>query len=293
MKSEFGRRRRASRVWNDDLDARLKHLWTIHGGGIARIAKAMGRSNGSISGRSRVLGLQFHGGRARVLEPFHQAALQGISVFHGKVAKPFANVLQPGDSQRKLGGWVTKGDWRGLPIYSLTLEERATCPHDCKQWLSCYGNNMGLAKRFEHGEKLMTQLFRELHILQATKGAFVVRLHILGDFFSPGYVDFWETCLDFFPGLYVFGYTAWQRSTPIGDAIISLRQRQPKRFKVRTSGAVAGPRTVVIECPPDAEMYPDPPIICPVQTGKTKNCGSCGLCWSHAAWHRPIAFLQH
>ena len=44
---------------------------------------------------------------------------------------------------------ITKGKWKDLPIYTLTLEERATCSTDCEHWDNCYGNNVGMAHRFK------------------------------------------------------------------------------------------------------------------------------------------------
>ncbi len=40
----------------------------------------------------------------------------------------------------KLGKKVTKGIYKGYPIFTLTLEERKTCPRSCKHWNNCYGD---------------------------------------------------------------------------------------------------------------------------------------------------------
>ncbi len=50
--------------------------------------------------------------------------------------------LKSGGNNRKIGGVILKGHWKGFPIYGLTLEERATCPTSCHHWRSCYGNRM-------------------------------------------------------------------------------------------------------------------------------------------------------
>ena len=42
---------------------------------------------------------------------------------------------------------VKKGKFAGYVIFTLTLEERATCPRDCFHWDNCYGNNMAFAHR--------------------------------------------------------------------------------------------------------------------------------------------------
>lgn len=279
-------------AWSDADVAELERLWAIHGGSFRKIAAAMGRTRGSIDGKSRVLGLQFHGGRSRTLEPNDPALLGMRSSFTSRVLDPGAHVLKSGDNQRKLGRTVSKGAWAGMPMFSLTLEERATCPEDCALLAACYGNQMGHAKRYRHGPDLERQIERELADLQrAHPGGFVVRLHILGDFYSLDYVEFWRKALARHPALRVFGYTARQTDTAIGAAIGHLRAEHWDRFAVRTSGATSDsgvPRTLVFDGDP-----PPGVIVCPAQTGKTKNCASCALCWSPAARMRPIAFRAH
>jgi len=46
------------------------------------------------------------------------------------------NLLVSGDNSRKIGGTIEKGPARGFPIFTLTLEERKTCPV-CAHWRSC------------------------------------------------------------------------------------------------------------------------------------------------------------
>jgi len=250
----------------------------------------MGRSRGSIAGQSMRMGLQFHGGRAVELKPSHRAIVEGRTLFPHQVRNPTLGVLKPGGNQRKLGGKVFKGAWRGMPIVSLTLEERATCPSSCLQWRNCYTNNMGRSVRYRHGYKLENAIIADLAKLQENhQNGFVVRLHLGGDFYSVAYVDFWADRLDEFPALRVFGYTARQIDDPIGERIAALRDYAWDRFAVRTSGAESGPRTIVVA---DATMRGDS-IVCPAQLSKTTNCGSCGLCWAPAAMRRTIAFVEH
>lgn len=284
--------------WTEADLSELGRLWGLFGGNVGYIAERMGRTPGSISGKSRVRRLHFHGHPGRPLEPDAPAAVQGRTVFPQSLRAPVAGVLKTGDNQRKLGDRVTKGAWRGMPIYSLTIEERATCPRSCQQWRSCYGNAMGRALRYRHGIDLENQLARELTALgRAHPAGFVVRLHILGDFYDEGYVRFWRRALKAVPALRVFGYTARQASDPIGKMVAQLRDEQWDRFAVRTSGAESGPRAVVVGAKhhaiTDEQLWLDGAIVCPAQTGGTECCATCGLCWSPAARHRPIAFLQH
>lgn len=59
-------------------------------------------------------------------------------------------MLKRGKQNKKLGDKITIKMWKGMTMYSLTLEERATCPTDCEQWDNCYGDNMPFAHRFDH-----------------------------------------------------------------------------------------------------------------------------------------------
>lgn len=198
------------------------------------------------------------------------------------------DVLKSGMDQRKIGPVVTKGRWKGFRIFTLTLEERATCPPTCAQLASCYGNNMQWSSRYRHGDELQARLFLQLVRLQDRfPRGFVVRLHILGDFYSVTYVDFWALALDEFPALHVFGYTAHPANGMIGAKIAALRDKHWDRFAVRTSGAKEGPRTNVYA---SQARIPRGTIYCPVQRMKSRNCGTCALCW---ATDKPIAFLQH
>ena len=56
---------------------------------------------------------------------------------------------------------VTKGRWRGYPVFTLTLEERATCPSYCEQWDECYGNNMPFGARLEPHTSFVLQNYGE------------------------------------------------------------------------------------------------------------------------------------
>jgi hypothetical protein len=273
-------------LWTAPEVETLRALWTVHGGGFKKIAKIMGRSRGSIDGKSRVLGLQFHGGRAVVLENDHPAIIEGRSLFPKRVVAPDGNVLKTGDNQRKLGRMIAKGKWKGFSVFSLSLEERATCPRTCLQWNSCYTNNMAHAKRYRHGIELEEQIWRELWALQHKHPAgFVIRLHVAGDFPSVAYVDLWAAALDHFPAMRVFGYCAWKYQTPIGKAVIQLRNKHWDRFAIRTSGGVKGPRTVVFQQKPPPGVIP-----CPAQSGKTASCSTCALCW---ATTKAIGFRAH
>ena len=149
---------------------------------------------------------------------------------------------------------------------------------------------MHRAERLKAGATLERHLELELAEMQTRyPNGFVVRLHILGDFYSTAYVDFWKSMLNRHAALHVFGYTArWSEDDPIARAVMALSQEQWSRFAVRFSNAPFPERsTVSVEHP-----YQIPPdtILCPAQTGRTASCTTCGLCWQTT---RRIAFLQH
>lgn len=277
--------------WTSEQDAILRAAWAVYGT-TSGTAKATGLTRGTVIGRSRTLKLpKRHGGGKKVVQQGPHA-IKGTTVCSAKVRDPLnERVLKPGRNSTKLGERVTKGKWKGMPIYSLTLEERATCPRSCKMWLQCYGNNMQFAVRYRHGTALEYALSMELAALSKKypKG-FVVRLHVLGDFYSVDYVKRWEFWLTRYPALRVFGYTSWPKDDPRGMMVASLRDRHWDRFAVRTSGAPDGPRTAVFREGLLAPLKEKDAIVCPAQTGRTASCGTCTLCW---ATQRPIAFIEH
>ncbi len=229
-------------------------------------------------------------GRPMVLADTHPAVVEGRSLFtkSANAGRGTGRVLISGHNQRKLGRRVTKGRWAGFEIYTLTLEERKTCPRSCLEWASCYGNRMPWSIRHPADQTLIDKLSVELAELQAKhpKG-FICRLHILGDFFSADYVRKWGEWLDQFPALHVFGYTARQ-GDDIADALHALIKARWDRFAIRSSGGVLKkiPASVVIDRKEDATHE----IVCPVQTEQTNCCATCALCWSTP---KAIAFLRH
>lgn len=274
----------------------MRDAWAIYRT-TSGTAKALGVTRGTIIGRSRILKLPKTHHNPKRITKISVAAATGHTNYPGKVFNPpgigsgIDTVLKPGRNSAKLGERVTKGAWKGMPIFSLTLEERATCPRSCKQWLNCYGNNMQFAKRYRHGKELEGALSRDLYTLHRrySKG-FVIRLHVLGDFYSMTYIDRWEQWLVRYPGLRVFGYTAWPATDPRGARLAQLRDRYWDRFAIRTSGAKEGPRTTVFRDDMLAPLREPGAIVCPVQLGKTASCGTCALCWSTK---KSIAFIEH
>lgn len=212
-------------------------------------------------------------------------ALKGTTIFLKQVKEPSSvtRLLQPSSSNGKLSKGqkvISKGKWKGMPLYSLSLEERKTCPSTCQQWKTCYGNNMPFANRIDSSDsvQLFARLTEEVKTLSAkhTQG-FVIRLHVLGDFYSVPYVTFWRRMLKHYTTLRIFGYTHREKNSRIGLAISRLNEAGAW---IRWSDAGG-----IMSANVDGEG-----ITCPEQTGKTASCMTCGLCWSTP---KAINFLGH
>lgn len=202
-----------------------------------------------------------------------------------KTVTEVKRVLQSVAHNSKVGNGVpvvAKGKWRGMAAFTLTLEERATCPTSCQMWADCYGNNVRFATRVSSDDMpaLQAQIEQELKSLLRTYGKVLVRLHVLGDFASEEYAKFWADLVRRYPGLHIFGFTQWPRDSEIGRAVQAINDADPERVWIRFSNA-GGPMSANVE----GEGIP-----CPEQIGKTASCMTCGLCWSTT---KPVAFKRH
>lgn len=240
-------------------------------------------------------------------EKLSAAYREGRTVFTGMVMLPPTeptyskigvplHVLKWADANGKIGGWLERGSWfrqhGRMPIFSLTLEERATCPASCPLWRGCYGDNMPFGHRFSAGIDLMGALEIDLSYLSATFPAYATRLHVLGDFFSRHYVEFWSRMLREHEPLHVYGYTHRQPGTDIGDAVTVLVGEHGGRCSIlRSDPTTTGdPLPAAVVVPHDTLVPPAGFVICPNEQGKTKSCGTCGLCMNGRT---NIAFLDH
>lgn len=228
-----------------------------------------------------------------MLKDSHPAVKKRTTIYLKTVkdAEDVKRLIQPATTNAKLAGGkgiVTKGRFKGLPMYSLTLEERKTCPRSCQQWNSCYGNNMPFANRIDHtSTEFESRLKEEVNLLCTKKHpqGILLRLHVLGDFYSVTYVNFWIKLKKKYPNLQIFGYTHQASSSNIGRAIRKLNRLGAW---IRWSDRKGPMGATVIHA--DAKSVRKNGIICPEQTGKTAGCTTCGLCWSVK---KEIFFLEH
>lgn len=217
------------------------------------------------------------------------------TIFPTRVFDPGAeNVLVDGCNNAKIGGDVLKGRLKGARIMTLTLEERATCPRSCAIWHGCYGNSMQYSRRWRHGAALEAKIEAEIVAVCSQHERVLVRLHVLGDFYSMDYLALWTRLLDEHEGLHVFGFTAWGPKTEIGAEIARVREALGARFSIRHSGTAARWGSFTLDGPTSKHRLGDA-IVCPEQAEAMKgrqgrHCGNCCLCWQSDA---AIVFIEH
>ena len=230
---------------------------------------------------------------------------EGRPKFARSIKKPaeLSRLLVSGHSNAKIGRDVRIGKLKGYHIYTLSLPERLTCPTSCRHWSDCYGNNMPFAKRVDPSSKdFLPRLSREIdELMLRHKGKVLIRLHALGDFYSVDYVRFWHNQLRKHATLYLFGYTARQHHTAIGDAVFATTLAWGERCMIRVSDS--GDLNMSTVSISDAESVPPGAVVCPEQlrlphkrinpkTGQPYPmlCATCGICWSTS---RNVAFMEH
>src|SRR5437879_839778 len=116
------------------------------------------------------------------IKPGSPADLEARTRYPHTVQAPHTQLLKSGFHNKKIGAVVQKGAWLGFPIFTLTLEERATCSRTFYYWMDCYGNEMNWAHRFRHGNLLELMIEWQVQALLRQHKNIVVRLHVLGDF---------------------------------------------------------------------------------------------------------------
>lgn len=218
-----------------------------------------------------------------------QAAIDGRSIYANRVVPPVSGkVLKPGSDNVKLGAVVTKGVHTGATMYQLSLEERKTCPRSCEMWTTCYGNNMQFAHRIDHTHpEFYKALGDDIDAITRKHRRVLVRLHVLGDFFSEQYVQFWHGWLLERHNLACFGYTAHMFDTALGGLIDAVADDVGwERFAIRHSGLDSDTRSALVRTEePDMDAF-----WCPEQMGQATSCADCGACWNGT---RTVLFKPH
>lgn len=232
-------------------------------------------------------------------------ALPGCK-FPGNVSTDWmdgARILGFGRRNSKLGHRVQRGQFAGYVIRTLTLVEmdaRGGCPPTCPFWQAgtCYGRHMRWARRCDPSPDPIG--FADAVTTEAVDAAerdrhgVLVRLHVLGDFYSREYTCAWRNALLRSDRLAVYGYTHHAPGSAIGRAIDQGRKRWGARFAVRFSGAPD------VEGAALTEHEAGDAFTCPEQTGRLADCASCALCWdAFGGWEhgrrraKAVRFLTH
>ncbi len=232
----------------------------------------------------------------------NKAIKRGRTLFKNKVKPPplDGSILKPARYNKKLGNGndiISKGKWKGYALYYLTLEERATCPKTCHFYEACYGNHVPFGTRFKNNANLIKSIESSLKLLNTKHTNFVVRLHVLGDFYSASYVNFWRQQLVKYKGLHLFGYTAHLKGK-IHEEIHKLNKDYKSRVCIRFStdnsnyvtNSLGNSRSKLLAV--DEEFNKRDSFICPESTGKVDSCLDCGLCFNQSI-KKPVKFLTH
>ena len=148
---------------------------------------------------------------------------------------------------------------------------------------------MRFAHRIKHGPAMEKRLESEIGALcEKYPQGIVIRLHVLGDFYSRRYVLFWQRMLLDHPNLKLYGYTARPEDSVIGKEILLLNLRFAERCAIRWSRSKENGglgRWYAAE-----EGFEGESFTCPEQTGKVASCADCGLCWKAS---KTVRFLSH
>jgi hypothetical protein len=205
---------------------------------------------------------------------------------------PFSVIKK--STNKKIGKKVLKGLKKDYPIYTITLVERKTCSDECEHWLTCYGNNMMYAIRFNpYNKNFLPRLESDLKTIAnepKNKNGFLLRLHVLGDFYSKDYVLFWKRMLKLYPNLNIYGYTRNHNNSKylekrnIANEIIKLNTLFSTRFYIRFSNKLD------IEESANSIDLGKKGITCLAQVDDKKTCATCTLCWTSK---KPINFITH
>ena len=205
---------------------------------------------------------------------------------------PFSIIKE--STNKKLGKKVLKGNKKDFKMYTLTLVERSTCTNECEHWSTCYGNNMMYAIRFNpYNKNFLIRLESDIKTIAnkpKNKNGFLLRLHVLGDFYNVDYVLFWKRMLKLYPNLNIYGYTRNHNNSKylekrnIANEIIKLNTLFSTRFYIRFSNKLD------IEKSANSIELGKKGITCLAQIDEKKTCATCTLCWSSK---KPINFITH
>jgi len=212
-----------------------------------------------------------------------QFTIRDVSNYKHRVLKLSTN--------KKLGKIVKFGKHKGKRIVTATLIERETCTNECEHYTTCYGNNMPFTHRFEVNEAFMMRLESDIeYYVKKYPQGILIRLHVLGDFESIQYVEFWNRMLYTYSTIAIYGYSRnhmtskYEHISAIGYKIIAIRNIHKDRFAIRFSNKLDD------EFSANSRDITSKGITCLSQVKASVSCSDCTLCW---ASKKPIGFITH
>lgn len=243
----------------------------------------------------------------RTLAGNHPAVVKGVSLHHHKVqpVTPETEVVSSAVSNSKIGRYMlspSKHAW--AEIFTVTWEERKTCPRSCTHWTDCYTNNTPLMRRKDYDlareEEILALMEAQLvtHLERIKTPYLYVRLHQAGDFPTVRYVEWWSDVLTRYPRIHVFGYTHWPEESPIGRAVQRLNNAWwHTRWRIFQSSS-GQPNRGANTFHTAAEAKAAGNMPCPEQVGRVPTCGECQMCLPgpHSRGEKftgSIGFLHH
>lgn len=224
-----------------------------------------------------------------ILTPNNPALAQAITIHPKSKRSPTeTTILKSVSDNKKMGkgsNLITKGKWSGMPMFQMSLEERATCSRDCQQWASCFANNMAFAHRIDHTHpEFIPTLDAELSALcHLYRHGVVVRPHVIGDYFSAEYAQWWMDQVERHKNLHLFGFTHWARSSDIGKIISHANESDRVWIRFSDQGGEMSANVA-------GGAFDNDGFQCPEQVGKTNSCLTCAACWGTL---RAVRFKHH
>jgi hypothetical protein len=197
-----------------------------------------------------------------------------------------SQILAPATNNPKLSRpsqprWVA-GRWRGMWMFTVYLEELATClsnacPPEVKRL--CFAHWVPFAVRWTWCPTFFPALDYNLEEAQHEfREGFTVDLHSSGDFPDLEYLEDWIERLDRFPALHLWGNTAHRRESEIGWEIDCLNRTMRDRVAIHFSGESGDMSSrilgVTIEPAAATGLF-----MCPANERHPKaNCANCAFC---------------